>query len=313
MRRGRGDEAVATVIGAIVLLAVLGTALVYVNAYHVPRQGAALESQGAERTEEALLRLATTLAASPKSPFVQDVPLQTPRGNPPLLSGIVLSPARATGTAALNATSPVVRISADLDAPPGGVPVGDPNREDIGGGRMRIHLLGNRTAGTQVGSLQANVGGAYTATTEYRLEAGMVLVDAGASSGAVSPPSLAVQRGTHTSVAWRIPLLAGTSGEIAGAGTVQVGLRPGPESELSGGRAYRVHIEVNTTQLAAWRSALEDVVGSNGIVNATTTGPDTGTLDVVLLPPPGTPDTVRAVEPRLGIVRYQVALGERNG
>ena len=43
--------------------------------------------------------------------------------------------------------------------PAGGVPANDVTRVDVGGGKMRIYLLGNATRGFSVGAIQARVGG----------------------------------------------------------------------------------------------------------------------------------------------------------
>lgn len=306
------DDAVSTVIGTIVILAILSTALVYVNAFHVPRQGANLETQGSERTEAALLALAVELQSQPRGPSLQEVPLQAERASPPLLSGIVLSPALAPGSASIDAGAPRLTLTAELDAPADGVPANDPIREDLGNGRMRLYLLGNTTDGLATGAVEARVGGAYTSPTSYRVEAGLVLANRSDGSAALAAPNIQVQRQSVTSVAWRVPLLAGASEEIAGSASAQLALRPGPESELGGGRAYAATLRVETDNLAAWRVALEETFGSAAVITVAPNADGShGVVEASIQPPSGTPATTRGVELRLWAVRHEVSLAQR--
>ena len=303
MRRSlsRDDQAIAAVIGAIVVLAVLGIALVYVNAYHVPRQGAALETVAAERSEAALVDLAGRLAARADGPVVREVPLRAERPSPPLLSGLVLSPARAQGELALAPAPSRIGISVVVPAPAGGVPAGDPTREALAGGKMRVHLLGTSAGAQPLGALHAVTGGAYLTPTRTILEGGAVIADTERGSALVGPPALTVAGNVVT---WRLPLLTGAASEVAGGSHAQVALTPGPEAQVGGGsRVEELRIRVETQQLAAWQAALEEVVGSRGTVTVTSTGPDAGVVQARILD----------VEPKLHLVRYQAMLADRVG
>lgn len=313
--RRMSDDAVAAVIGAIVTLAVLGTALVYVNAYHVPRQGAALEVGGLEGTEAALVDLTSLLSQRNLAPLAHDVPLRPDRGAPPLLAGVVLSPVRAEGQLLLNASAPNVTVSVVIDAPSNGVPANDPIRQDLGGGRMRVFLLGNATAGQPVGSLRARVGGAYTSSADYRVEAGALVSAREGRSHHVAAPAIDITRvGSLTSVSWQLPILGGAEASVEGADTAQLLLRPGPGSQAGTGRVYNMSIRIETPCISAWQSALQEAIGSDGFVNATRAGPaDNGTVDALIVAPPGTSLSTRAVEMRLFAIRYDVALAERSG
>ena len=293
------DDAASTVIGAIIVLAVLSLAVVYVNAYHVPRQGAALELEGREETESSLAALAARLAEPPAAPLVAAVPVQPPPARPPLLSGVILAPARPEGRLAFDPEGPTMRVSLLHDAPPGGVPAGDPMRTDAGGGRMRVYLLGSATAAQPVGALEATTGGAYLEDLAYRVEAGAVLTLRAGASGLVSAPPLDVTRaGAETLVAWRVPLLAGDADAVAGAPAPRVQLAPGPEAAAGGGApAHALRIEITTGAVDAWRAALQQALGTAGTV--TVTG-STVTADVQ--PPAGVRVDLRAV-------RYAVTLG----
>jgi hypothetical protein len=308
----RDDSGLAAVIGAVVVLAVLGTTLLYVNAFHVPRQGAALETQGAESTQSALLGLASALSRGADAPLAHDVPLRTAPAAPPLLAGVVLSPARSEGELGLNATGSRIRVSVVLDAPAGGVPAADPTRVDLGGGRMRHYLLGNATAGLPLGALDAHVGGVYSERVEYRVEGGALLATREGRSTLVAPPALDVGRvGATTSVGWRVPLLGGPASAESGGEVGQVLLRPGPEAEMTT-RAYQLSIRVETSDLAGWTAALQRSVGANGFVNATQVGaPDNGTVEALILAPPGTLLTERAVVAELVAVRYETSIAQR--
>lgn len=310
------DEAVSTVVGAIVILGILGTAIVYVNAYQVPRQGASLEVSLGEDAERALLQLAQTLVDA-GSPTVVDVPLRAQAGSPPLLSGAVLSPARVPGALSLDVDAPVVRLSVLVDAPPGGVPSNDPMRRPEGA-LMRVYLLGNATRGTPGGSLGAEVGGGYVESTRYSVELGTVLARRDGGSALVAPPAMSLQAtgagsAATTSFSWTVPLLGGSDATVGGGSTGQIGLTPGPRAMLGGGtRVHNLTLEVNTTSVSAWRQALEDLSGGLGDVNVTLSGPpDNGTVAMDVLRPPGA--TGRAVELRLYAVRHEVALAERAG
>lgn len=306
------DEGVSTVVGAIIILAILGTSLLYVNAFYVPRQGASLEVGSAERTEAALMGFATALRSGSNGPSLHDIPLRPSAGQPPLLAGVVLSPVRASGFANVDTTSPLITISAVLDAPAEGVPANDPIREDLGAGKMRLYLLGNRTQGLAVGALVARVGGAYTSAAEFRVEGGLVLSNRSEASLPLAPAGIFIQQGSATTVSWRIPLLAGASQDVAGGSSAQVGLRPGPESMLGGGRVYNMSVRIETANIGAWSRALSDALGSAAIVNQTRIGDiDNGTVDAIVLPPGGTPATTRAVEMRLWAIRYEVTLTQR--
>ena len=311
MRRD-DDSGLAAVIGAVVVLAVLGTAVLYINAFHVPRQGAALETQGAEETQAALLALASALSRGAEGAFAHDVPLRTGAGDPPLMAGLVLSPARSEGELALNTTSSRVRVSVVLDAPPGGVPAGDPTRVDLGGGRMRHYLLGNATAGLPLGAIEARVGGAYAERVEYRLEGGALLATREGRSVAIAPPAIEVARvGGTTSVDWRIPLLGGAPSSESGGAVGQLLVRPGPEASIDA-RAYDMSILVETADLAAWTVGLQRVVGGSGYVNATQIGaPDNGTVQALLVAPPGTPVTSKMVVAELVAVRFETSVAQR--
>src|SRR5581483_8278325 len=96
------DEAVSTVVGAILVLAALGLGIVYVNAYHVPSQGEALDVQAREAAQAGLASARGTLLADPSGGARSfEVPLRAPEPSPPLLSGVVLSPALGQGTLSL--------------------------------------------------------------------------------------------------------------------------------------------------------------------------------------------------------------------
>lgn len=313
MRRA-DDAGVATVIGAVMILAILGIALVYVNAYHVPRQGRALEVAAAERAELSFTTLAATLSASDGAPLAHDVPLRAGRPTPPLLAGIVLTPVRAEGTLSLE-RGPNITLSATVPAPAEGVPVADPMRENLSNGRMRVYLLGNATAGHPVGSLRAATGGAYDSGMAHRLEAGAVLSERQGTSESVAPPGLSIERGAgRHAVAWRLPLLSGSRAEVSGAGAAQAVFVPGPQASLGGGTAvFDVRVRIETDAVTAWQAAMESVIGAKGIVNVTRTTGDAGVVEAVILPPAGTAASTRAVELSLWTVRYQVSLADRAG
>lgn len=300
MRR-EDDTAVAAVIGAIIVLAVLGIGLVYVNAFHVPRQGVSLELDASERAEDSLTALAATLAGAPHGPLVHEVPLRIDRATPPLMAGVVMTPARAEGTLSLDAAPSRLALSVVVPAPPGGVPANDPTRESVPGGLMRVHLLGTPSAPQPLGALRVATGGSYVGASERLLEGGAVLADTKDGSASIAPPALTSEGGVLT---WRLPLLAGSASAVTGASTAQLALTPGPEAALGGGSDVReVRIRLDTPRLAAWQAALEDAIGSAGSVSATASGEDSGIVEAVLTD----------VELRLFVVRYQVSLAERVG
>lgn len=310
MRR-TDDRAAAGIVGAIIMLAVLSIALVYVNGVHVPRQGTALEAAGVEDATASMLALASDLAAAPDGPLARDVPLRPDLPLPPLLSGIVLSPARATGTLEATSSGSNLTLSVVRDAPATGVPAGDPTRVDLGGGKMRLYLLGNATSGVPLGMLRATVGGAYLDPAVLRVEGGALLSTREGASSAIAPPALSVESDTMTRVAWRLPLLAGES--IVGGGSLaQASLTPGPEAQASSGRVYNLTLEIDTDATSAWRDALSAVGGSAAFVNVTTVGePDNGTVEATFVAPPGTPATTPGVEVHLWVVRHEVSLADR--
>lgn len=303
MRRSN-DEAIAEVIGAIVVLAVLGIALVYVNAYHVPKQGEGIEIVAAERSESALLDLAAALSAPSDGPLTVDLPLRAARSQPPLLSGVVLSPARSDGSASLDAATTKLTLSVIMNAPATGVPANDPSRVAAGAGKMRVYLLGSATSGQDLGTLRVATGGAYLPQSIRVVEGGAVLADTTDGSASVSPPSLTVaSAGTRTAVSWRIPLLAGPLSEISGS-TAQVALVPGPEAQIGGGGDVdELRLRFETPRVAAWQTALVPLVGSLGSVTTSVVSGDSGVVEVV----------VPNAKVDLFLVRYEVSLAERAG
>ena len=315
----RDDSGAAAVIGAIIVLAVLGTAVLFVNGVQVPRQGATLEVAGAEATQRALVTLAGALSQRESGPRAFDVPLAPPVAQPPLLAGVVLSPARAQGSLAFDPDAARVRVSLVLPLPSGGVDPADPVRVDEGGGLMRVYLLGNRTSGVPVGALEAQVGGAYLDVAARRVEAGAVLQTGGGTSALVEPPSLRVGGSTDgdvplTTVSWTIPLLGGASAQVSGAPSAVVRLDAGPLAASGGGvRAHEVQIEVETGARLGWTQALEEAVGARGVVSAVPAGTDAGTVTATILPPAGTPAGTRAVTVDLWAVRFDVQVGQRAG
>lgn len=314
----RDSDAAAAVIGSLIVLAILGLAVVYVNSSYVPRQGERLEGQAAEESEAALRGLASGMAGAP-SPLRQEIPLRPERATPPLLAGIILSPVRAEGTFSFDPSRTNVTISLVTDAPAGGVPANDPTRAALADGSMRVYLFGNATRGAPVGAVGVTVGGGYLAEAELRLEAGAVLARRDSGSTLASPPSLQVaQLGSGgqatTRATWRIPVLAGAQTELGGAGSVDANLVPGPVASAGGmAGARNATISIETDSLAAWRAALEQAVGSRGVVTATATGADRGIVTATILPPPGTPAGAKAVEVSLSLVRYEASFSARGG
>lgn len=315
----RQDDGVASVIGAILVLAVMGIALLYVNAVHVPAQGQAAEVAGRERAEAALLSLASAAGGEQATNLVRDLPLKPPRTDPPLLSGVVLTPVRAEGRLGFDPEATRITLSHVTVAPAGGVPADDPVRKAEGGGRMRVYDMGNATQGQPVGALRLSFGGQYLESATYRFEAGGIMVQRATGSALVAPPPLQVTRaGTAslpvTAVEWRLPVLRGTPGEVSGAETAQVGLAPGVTSRLGGGQhVFEVTVRVETETLTAWKVALEQVVGGSGVVSATATGPDRGVVTATILPPPGTLAGTPAVSLDLAAIRYAVDVTGRSG
>lgn len=309
----RSDAGVSSVVGAILILAILGMSLVYVNAFHVPRQGATMEMAGREDAEAALALLAADLAAPARGSLTADLPLRPDAPGPPLLAGVVLSPARAHGRLSFEPAQTNVSVSHVTAAPAGGVPVGDPIRAALPGGLMRVWSLGNATGGVPVGSLRLAPGAAYLEGASYAVEAGAVVVKREDGSALVAPPALHVgAAGGVTTVSWRVPLLRGAAAEVGGGERAQVGLAPGPESASGGGqRVHEVSIRVDTDALQAWRTALEELVGGRGSVAVAQTGPDRGVVTATIAAPPGTPAGTPAVELDLKAVRYAVGLAER--
>lgn len=305
MRR-RQDGGAAAVVGAVVVLAVLGSAILYINAIHVPRQGTALEAQGAERTEAALLRLASVLSRPAEGAFTHEVPLRAPPAPPPLLDGIVLSPPRGDGSLALAPEGSRIQVSVVLDAPAGGVPPGDATRVDLGGGRMRHYLLGNATAGVPLGALSVATGGIHAEPVVHRLEGGALLAQRDTRSLAIAPPALEVERRAgETAVSWRIPLVAGSASETTGGDSAQVSFQPGPEARTVA-RAYAMEVRIETAQLAGWTAALQRATGTAAVVATGGTGTDAGTVVATLAGPDG--GAARGLQVDLRVVRLVATL-----
>lgn len=312
------DGGAATVVGAILVFAILGISLVYVNAYHVPRQGAALEIAAGERAEDGLVSLASRLDA--REVFTHDLPLQAPPSTPPLLSALVLSPVRAPGAALLEPDAWRVGVSVLVAAPPSGVPAGDPVRESAPGGLMRVHLVGNSTTPHSAGALAVTTGGAYLEPATAQLEGGGVFAKRNGTSVPLAPPALVVGRAGSlaaptTSLEWNLPLLAGRAGGVGGLGGAQATLSPGLPARVGGDAlVHEVEIRIETRSLAAWSAALESAVGAHGSVAATPGAqPDAGTIVARILPPPGAPAGAPRVQLDLTLVRHVVTLAERAG
>lgn len=304
VRLSRDEEGIAAVVGAIVLLAVLGIAVLYVNAFHVPRQGESLEVAAAERTDAALLTLASRLAAPAEGPISQEFQLRAEPAAPPLMAGVVLTPARHEGSLALDASSSNVTISILVPAPAGGVPGGDPTRV-AEAGKMRVYLLGNATAGQPMGALRVTTGGAYLAATERVLEGGALITDTAAGSANIAPPSLTVASNSgRASVTWRLPLLAGAAAEVASGASGSLTLVPGPEAALGGGQNVdELRIRVDTPRFGAWNTSMRALVGTFGAVTTSGGAADAGSVTA----------TIPNAKLDLFLVRYEVSLAERAG
>ena len=263
-----GDAGAASVIGAIIVLAIIGIAAMYVNGVHVPRQGAALELAAREDAESALVGMAAALAAPPAGGFRWDVPLRTPAAPPSLLSGLILSPARMDGTLAVDGAGASITISHVVPAPASGVGANDDMRVDLANGEMRVFLVGNASAGQPLGGVDARVGGAYLDGATYRMEGGAVIaVREGGASSLVEAPALRVlSDGADTRVRWHVPLLAGAASERSGDSSAVVAFDTGPTAALTA-RASELRIVVHAEgTLDAWRTAMEDAVGTLGMV-----------------------------------------------
>jgi hypothetical protein len=316
MMRPIRDDGVSSVVGAIVVLAILSSAIIYVNAFHVPREGASLEVAARERAEASLVETASDLAQG--RPMLADLVLRPAASPPALLGGIILDPVRAEGRAAFAPAETNVTISVVMDAPAAGVPADDPTRVAISGGLMRVYLWGNATAGAPVGSLHLAVGGAYLDEATYRIEAGAVILSRPETSATIAAPPLQVQRaGTLnapvTAVSWTLPVLTGSAAELAGGNAVQASLAPGPLVTVGGAPRLNAPITVQTTARAAWESALEEIAGTSGTVTSTSTGADAGNVTVTFERPSGLAVTARAVTLDLTLVAYDLALSARSG
>jgi hypothetical protein len=310
--RHQDEAAASTVVGAIIVLAILGSSLVYVNAFYVPRQGATMEIDARADALAALNALAAD-TTSARAPFERAIPLAAPAGAPPLLSGLVLSPARAPGSLQLNATRTTLTISHVTDAPPGGVPAGDPMRA-AEAGKMRVYDLGNATAGQPLGVLAASLGGTYLEPAAYRLEAGAILAQrANASSLVAAPPWILATspNGTRTTLAATVPILVGSPVDDRGTGAVTLHVSPAPPVRVGAGQAvYNVTFQIHTDALAAWTAALGAALAGHGTITATPDPgiPDAGTVTMVILPPAGTPAGTRAVTLDVTLARETVDL-----
>lgn len=288
-RRLPEDHAAATVIGAIIVLAILGLSIAYVNGIHVPRQGLALETEARADAAAALETLALR-ASSATGPESVNLPLRAERPLPPLLSGVVLAPARAEGSLLLDTDAARVTISHVTDMPPGGVAAGDPMRVPLGNGKVRVYDIGNATHGMPMGALAASVGGAYAEPMTYLLEGGALIARREGGDTLLSPPALLVTPSGRSSypmhhVAWRLPILHGEAAESVGAARAQVLLTPGPLASAGGRQlVHEVTITIDTAAPGAWRVALEDIVGSAGTVTAD----GEGRVSATILPPPET-------------------------
>lgn len=313
MRR-MDDAGISTIVGALVLLAVLGIAIVSINAFHVPRQGAALELQARQGAESALHGLAAEMSLGGDAPFSADLPLRAPPAAPPLLAGLIVSPASVSGSVGFDPDATSVRVSHVLDAPAGGVPANDPMRESAGAGLVRIYALGNASAGFPVGSLSLDVGGGYLPPATYRLEVGALLLDRASSEDVVALPGLVAAadgNATHpaTSISWRLPVLRGAAGEASGGSVAQVILTPGPVASAGGGqRVHEARIEVDTDLPDAWAAALEGALGARGSVSVVDTTPGRGLVTATVAAPAGAPAGVASVMLDLSLVSYDVAL-----
>lgn len=313
----RDEQAMSTVIGAIVILAILGLAVVSVNASYVPRQGEALELAARENAEASLLALSTRLGEA-GGPLTAEFALRPAPGTPPLLSGVILSPARAAGTLSMDPAGPRITISHVSTAPSGGVPPNDPMREVAGPGLMRVYDLGNATSGHSTGALGLTSGGAYLEPASYSLEAGALLLKREASSQASTGGPALRGAGTATApttlVSWRIPILTGSESEVSGVGHAGAKLTPGPVASIGGGQlVHEVRIVVETDSFAAWTTLLQEAVGARGTVYANATGQDAGTVTAVVGPPPGAAAGEPSVELDLSAIRYATSLTGRSG
>lgn len=289
----RDDAAVSNVVGAILVFAVVGLAVLSINALYVPKQGATLEVAARETAEDALVTSAA-LQSSSTTPFLSQIPLSPSAGAPSLLPGIILDPVRPDGLATLNASATRIAISYDV-------------------GGTRYYALGNATSGAPVGALTLRIGGAYLDSATYQASAGAVLLMRGNQSAMVAPPALHVARGGSaaspiTEFSWRVPVLAGGLQQVAGKGAAQARFVPGPLAQAGGGQLVgSVTVVVTTDAVEAWNTTLRELVGANGVVTV-----GAGNVTATILPPAGTPAGARAVSLDLSLVRFEVALTSRS-
>jgi len=271
--RRRDDHAASAVIGAIIILAVLGTAIVTINAVHVPRQGEAAEASHQQDVQRALAELvdAQAVAGADATSRVH-VPLRPVAIGPRLVAGIILDPVRAGGSLDFTPDDTSVRLALILDVPPAGVPAGDPSREDVGNGTMRVWLVGNRDGGEPIGTLTAIVGGAYLTPQHYVVEGGALLSGSGAVI--VAPPIRVRQQSdgasAWTSVSIRLPILEGGGAQLGGAEAASISLVNGGLANAGGSsaRARAIIFEVEGPRADAWHDALASV-GASATANST--------------------------------------------
>lgn len=306
------DRGASTVIGAILVLAILGGAILYVNAFHVPRQGETMESDARAVARASMLELQGELTSN-QAPFVASVPLAPEGGRPPLLAGIILTPTRAPGALTFAATGTTLTLSHLTDAPSGGVPAGDPTRV-AEQGKMRVYDLGSASAGVPLGAIGASIGGTYLAPASYRLEGGALLATRANASSLVASPTWSATSagsGTRTLISGTLPILAGSTSEARGLGAGSMRITPGLAVRDGAGQAvYNVTLTLRTDALGAWTAALQAALGNRATLTVTpdTGAADAGTITALVLPPSGTPASTRAVMLDLTVLRAGVAI-----
>lgn len=315
MRRAlrKRDDAASGMIGAIILLAILTTALMYTNAVYVPAQAEALAIEGRQDIEAGLADLAARAAAGDTT--LGDLPLTSPSATPRLLRGIVLDPPSLRAEALLREDT-TLRVSALIAQPTGGVPTADAIRvaED---GRMRLYLVGNATEALPLAAISVEVTGGPGARPRYDLVGGAVILDHGASSEMLTAPALDATATTANSDArtrwsWTLPVIDIDEDAASAAGdTARARLQAAAHARTSGSDAVALTIEMTTPALDAWESHWRSVVGDRGTVVATPTSADTGSLVVTILAPPSAGAGAAVVDYDLWLQRFDASLASR--
>lgn len=242
-RFARDERGVSSVLGAILVFAILASALLYVNAFRAPEKGADGERAVARALETGMDALAAATTRGSSGPATVALELAPAAPSPSLLRGIVLDPLRPETTFALEPDAFAMRVR---HVTPAGATVWD---------------LGSAASPADLGRFAATTAGRYVAPQSVIVEGGAaVRASAGGAVLAARPDWSWTSSGGVRTLALTVPDLEGAATNVTDSSNRIVTLAPQGTRAVGGDAvaSSRIVLEVWSEHNRAWAAFLNE-------------------------------------------------------